>query len=208
VTGSVELGSPPRPRHPRLVVAVTAGRSALAFGIGVALLLIPERGESAVAGFMGIYFLISGLFSLAWARRGPVLQGVALVAGIIGVATGILVLGFRLAGGTEPPSNQVLVALGLVIGFTGAFHLVGGFMVGELIDRWPTGHVLLGLLEILLALLLILVPSQRNLLDWAATLWAFSAGSVLAFDTYRAWRRWFPAQVSGSTAGPATPPGR
>ena len=81
-----------RPKHPWFVVLMTSLRAALAFGIGIALLLFPDRGEEAVAGFTGAYFLASGLFSLAWARRGPVLQRLAFVSGCVGIVTGASVM--------------------------------------------------------------------------------------------------------------------
>lgn len=179
-----------RPRHPGFVVLTTALRSVLAFGIGIALLLFPGRGENAVAGFMGAYFVVSGLFSLAWARRGPVLQRLAFVSGCVGIIAGASVMVFGFAGGQFPPRDQVLMGLGLVIGLTGGLHVVGGFMVGERIDRWPAGHLLLGSLEIGLGAILLLAPVRRELIDAAATVWAVTAGSVLAFDAIRAYRRW------------------
>ena len=178
------------PRHPRFVFVITALRSALAFGIGVALLLIPDRGESALAGFMGAYFLVSGLFSLAWARRGPMLKRLAFVAGAIGVVTGSTILGYLWMGDEIPPRELVLMMLGLAIGLTGVAHVVGGFVVGERTDRWPTGHVLLGVLEILLALILLLAPMHRDLIGLTATVWAFTAGTVLALDALHVRRRW------------------
>jgi len=198
----------PAPRHTRAVIAITGLRATLAFGIGVALLLVPDRGEAAVAAFMGVYFLVSGLFSLAWSRRGPVLQRLALVSGTIGVVTGILVLGFNLLGGRGPSNDQILIVLGLVLGLTGALHLVGGFMVGELIDRWPAGHMLLGLLEIVLGVMLVVMPAPPERLDVVATLWAFSAGSVLAFDAFRAYRRWSSGHPAGSSVELLSPPVR
>ena len=69
-------------------------------------------------------------------------------------------------------------------------------MVGERIDRWPAGHLLLGLLEVVLGVILLFAPAWRDLIDTAATVWAFTAGSVLAFDAFRAYRRW-SAPASG-----------
>lgn len=177
------------PRHGRAVIVITALRSALAFGIGVALLLIPDRGESALAGFMGAYFLVSGLFSLAWARRGPMLNRLAFVAGVIGVLAGSAILAYVWTDDPVPPRDLVLMLMGLVIGLTGVLHVVGGFVVGERMDRWPTGHVLLGALEILLAIILLLAPFRRDLIDVTATVWAFTAGSVLALDAVHIRRR-------------------
>ena len=196
------------PNHPRFVILITALRAVLAFGTGVALLLLPERGESALAGFMGAYFLVSGSFSLAWARRGPMLNRLAFVAGSIGVATGAVVLAYVWVGAQVPPRDQVLILLGVGIGLTGALHIAGGFMVGERIDRWPTGHILLGLLEVVLGAVLLFAPVRRELIDAAATVWAFTAGSVLAFDAVRAWRRWSAVGVDESPAAGSSPPGQ
>jgi len=192
-----------RPKHLRFVVLTTSLRAVLAFGIGIALLLVPDRGEEAVAGFMGAYFLVSGLFSLAWAWRGPVLRRLAFASGCVGVVTGASVMVYAFAGGQIPPRDQVLMGLGLVVGITGVLHLVGGFMVGERIDRWPAGHLLLGLLEVVLGAILLFAPVRRELIDAAATIWSFTAGSVLAFDAIRAYRRWAGVTEPPSSRGPS-----
>jgi hypothetical protein len=41
-----------------------------------------------------------------------------------------------------------------------------------------------------LGAILLFAPVRRELIDEAATVWAFTAGSVLAFDAIRAYRRW------------------
>ena len=58
-------------------------------------------------------------------------------------------------------------------------------MVGERIDRLPTGHLLLGLLEIVLAATLLVAPMRQGLIGAAAMAWAFTAGSILTFDAVR-----------------------
>ena len=179
----------PQPRHVRVVVAITALRAALAYGIGLALLSF-GRGEGAVIGFMGLYWLVSGLFSLAWARKGPFLQHLSLLAGVVGVATGSLFVLYSLFGAGYVPARLVVVLLAAVIGFTGLLHVLGGFIVGEQMDRWPTGHLVLGLLELVLTLVLLIAPTRRDLLDIAAAAWAFSAGSILAYDALQSRRRW------------------
>jgi uncharacterized membrane protein HdeD (DUF308 family) len=192
----------PRPKRPTAVILITAFRAVLAFGIGLALLLTPGGGESALATFMGIYWLASGISSLAWAYRGPFLRRMAFVAGIVGVATGTLVLSHELLGTRIVPPDRVLPAIGTVIVLTGALHLAGGFMVGELGDRWPTGHLLLGAMELVLGVVLMLSPQRLELIDGIATIWAFLAGSLLAFDAYRAHRRWSVTTIAAEPPGP------
>ena len=202
MTTSVRTPIVGRPRHSRLVVLITAVRAVLAFAIGVAILVVPDRGESALVGFMGAYFLVSGLFSLASARSGQIPQRMAFTSGSIGLANGILVLLYALFGAAGPPPAFVLTLLGLVIGLIGVLHLAGGFMVGERLDRWPTGHLLLGLLEILLAGILLVAPTRQGLISVAAAVWAFSAGSILALDATRAYRRWLSVPVDAPRASP------
>jgi hypothetical protein len=196
--GPVPIG---RPRRPRLVVVVTAVRSALAFAIGGVIMMTSDHGESALAGFMGAYWLVSGLFSLAWAVRGPFLRRLSFVAGCIGVVTGAIWLLYPILGRDVVTPEVALMALGAVIGVTGVLHLSGGYLVGERMDRWPAGHMLLGIVELVLAGALLLAPARPGLAEVAAAAWAFGAGSVLAFDAVRARRRW-----SGEHAGvtPAT----
>jgi hypothetical protein len=179
-----------RPKRPGFVVVVTAVRSALAFAIGTMILLTSDHGESALAGFMGAYWLASGLFSLAWAVRGPFLRRLSLVAGGIGVVTGAIWLLYPILGRDVVASEVAVAALGAVIAVTGVLHLTGGYLVGERLDRWPAGHLLLGIQELVLAAALLLAPARTGLLEVAAAAWAFGAGSVLAFDAIRAHRRW------------------
>ena len=180
------------------MVGITALRATLAYAIGIALLSL-GRGEDVLIGFMGLYWLVSGLFSLAWARKGPFLQRLSFLAGIIGVGTGSFFVAYALFGKGEPPTALVILVVATVIGLTGVLHITGGFMVGERLDRWPTGHLLLGLLELILAAVLLLAPYRRDLLDVIAAAWAFSAGSVLAFDAYRARRRWLTGSKETAT---------
>jgi hypothetical protein len=187
-----------RPEHARLVVAITALRATLAYGIGTALIGFGQ-GEDVLIGFMGLYWLASGLFSLAWARKGPFLQRLSLIAGVVGVVSGSFFVLYAVFGKGEPPAALIVAAVATVIGLTGVLHVTGGFMVGERLDRWPTGHLLLGLLELILAAVLLLAPYRLDLLDTVAAAWAFSAGSVLAFDALRARRRWITGAIGRST---------
>ena len=79
-------------------------------------------------------------------------------------------------------------------------------MVGERIDRLPTGHLLLGLLEIVLvAATLLVAPMRQGLIGAAAMAWAFTAGSILTFDAVRASRRWSTMRAAGPQAGTSAP---
>jgi len=68
--------------------------------------------------------------------------------------------------------------------------------------------ILLGLLEVVLGAVLLFAPVRRDLIDAAATVWAFTAGSVLAFDAVRAYRRWSAVGVDESPAAGSSPPGQ
>ncbi len=102
----------------------------------------------------------------------------------------MLLLVQRFGGIGILPPDLVLPAIGLIIGLTGLLHLAGGFMIGERIDRWPTGHPLLGLIELVLAVGLLLAPSRPGLVKALGAVWAFLSCAILAFDAWRAYRRW------------------
>jgi uncharacterized membrane protein HdeD (DUF308 family) len=159
--------------------------------VGVLLVVSPEQSRVRIATFMSVYWIASGITSLAWARRGPFLNRAAAIAGIVGVATGLLVLTQIAWGWDLIDLDLAETLLGLTILLTGVLHLAGSFLVGETRDRWPVGHFLLGILEVALGFGFLFGPfvpgAGRYLL---VTAWAFCAAIVLGMEVFRLRRRW------------------
>jgi uncharacterized membrane protein HdeD (DUF308 family) len=174
-----------RLRSPMAVVGITVLRGVMAIVLGLALALHRDRAPAALANFMGVYWILSGVVTLQWglaAQRGRRL--LPLVAGAIGIGTGAVVLLADLG------TTFLLSILGIVIALTGVVHLLGGFELAEVAGRrWRPG-VPLGILEVGLGATLILTSEQSGSRStWLASAWAILGGVVLVADALRIWRR-------------------
>jgi uncharacterized membrane protein HdeD (DUF308 family) len=160
------------------VVWITVARGVMAIALGLALALHHDRAPAALANFMGVYWILSGVVTLKWGlaaeRRRRLLP---LIAGAIGVVTGAVVL---LA---DVGTTFLLSILGVVIALTGIVHLLGGFELADVSGRrWRPG-VPLGILEVGFGATLILTSGQGGSLStWLASAWALLGGVVLVFD--------------------------
>jgi uncharacterized membrane protein HdeD (DUF308 family) len=167
------------------LVWITVVRGVMAIALGLALALHHNRAPSALANFMGIYWILNGMVTI---QAGRAVEGrrrrIALVAGVIGVVTGAVVL---LVG---VDTTFLLAILGVVIALTGVVHLLGGFELADISGRrWRPG-VPLGILELGLGATLILTPGfGGSLSTWLASAWALLGGMVLVTDALAVRRR-------------------
>jgi uncharacterized membrane protein HdeD (DUF308 family) len=174
------------------LVWITMARGAMAIVLGLALALNRDRAPAALVNFMGIYWILSGIITL---RFGLALEGarrpLALAAGGIGIATGVVVLV------ADAGTTFLLAILGIVIALTGIAHLLGGFEIADASGRrWRPG-VPLGILEIGLGATLALTSEHSGSLStWLASAWALVGGTVLLLDAF-AMRRRLSAVSSG-----------
>jgi uncharacterized membrane protein HdeD (DUF308 family) len=171
--------------NPSAAVWIMVVRGVMAIVLGLALALSRDRAPSALVNFMGVYWLLAGVVSLRWglAAERPRLR-MPLVAGAIGVVTGVVVL---LADvGTE----FLLAILGVVIALTGIVHLLGGFELADVSGRrWHPG-VPMGILEVALGATLVLTSGESGSVGtWLASAWALLGGTVLILDALRIRRR-------------------
>lgn len=184
---------------------ITLIRGILAFGLGAALLLQPEKSLPMLANFMGIYWLTSGAVSLRWGAAGGRARPLALAAGIIGVLAGLAMLARWLALGEGWEAVFATVLGGIVI-LTGLLHIFGGFSTKQddaqhpgaprprglartrgLLRAWPWTSTLLGAFEVVLGVLLILSPLERRgtVFYGIVTIWALLGGLILIADALR-----------------------
>jgi uncharacterized membrane protein HdeD (DUF308 family) len=174
-----------RTPSPMTLVWITVVRGVMAITLGLALALHHNRAPSALANFMGIYWILNGMVTI---QAGRAVEGrrrrIALVAGVIGVVTGAVVLL------VDVDTTFLLAILGVVIALTGVVHLLGGFELADVSGRrWRPG-VPLGILELGLGATLILTPGfGGSLSTWLASAWALLGGSVLVSDALSVRRR-------------------
>jgi uncharacterized membrane protein HdeD (DUF308 family) len=167
------------------LVWITVARGVMAIALGLGLALHHDRAPGALANFMGVYWILSGVVTV---RGGMALEGrrrrIALVGGVIGIVTGAVALLFNV------DTTFLLSILGVVIALTGIVHLKGGFELAEMSGRrWRPG-VPLGILEIGLGATLVLTSGAGGSLStWLASAWALLGGIVLVSDALLARRR-------------------
>lgn len=162
---------------------ITLARGILALLLGAVLLIQPFDTAPMLINFMGMFWLMSGILSVRWAFARKPVRGLPLIAGVLGIVTGIVVLArFLLRGVVD--ENLVLYLLALVILLTGLVHIFGGFITGEDLTRErTTASVILGLFEVGLGVLLFVAQLER--INWVyllLTAWALFSGFVLIFD--------------------------
>jgi uncharacterized membrane protein HdeD (DUF308 family) len=174
-----------RTLSPMTLVWITVVRGVMAITLGLALALHHNRAPSALANFMGIYWILNGMVTI---QAGRAVEGrrrqIALVAGVIGVLTGAVVLL------VDVDTTFLLAILGVVIALTGVVHLLGGFELADISGRhWRPG-VPLGILELGLGATLIVTPGfGGSLSTWLASAWALLGGIVLVSDALSVRRR-------------------
>ena len=122
--------------------------------IGILLLIAPAKTTFLLVQFLGIYWLISGLFSIVriFIGGGDIHWGWLLFSGILGIIAGILVLQHPLWSTALVPT-VVAIIIGIYGIMAGIISLVEAFRGGF---KW--GALILGVLAIIFGLLLLLNP--------------------------------------------------
>jgi uncharacterized membrane protein HdeD (DUF308 family) len=158
---------------------ITLIRGIWAVSLGVMLVFQPEKTRPMLTNFMGMFWLGSGIFSLRWGASGERAQRVAIIAGVVGVLTGLATLtrGLTSAWVRE---DILLSILGVVILLTGILHIFGGFQLGKAHMRFMVTSVLLGAFEIVLGFVLIVEPMGRSDFFYLIIIiWALIGGFTL-----------------------------
>lgn len=165
----------------RLPILLKLYHGGLAIVLGVLLLVWPDKSKVVLFNLMGFFWLSIGFATLRADKDtiANVGKHTALVAGLVGIVTGLLVITRRFT--RQWVGEEVLFALlGLVILTTGLMHMFSEVRIGGVTKSPRTGvHFLLGLLELLLGVLLLFSPSvDHPFVYWAATVWAFLYGGL------------------------------
>lgn len=174
---------------------IPAIRGGVAVMLGV-LVTITGSHRAALVNFLGIYWLISAVVTIAWALRTRWKRGsrLGLAAGVVGLVAGMLVL---LRHVLQPvASTQLLLdVLGVAVILTGALRLAGAFEVERRTGRWWTfGGLALGSVEIVLGVIVLFAGSGNPRLVTAAIgAWGLVGGTLLILEGLRI-RRSLPAR--------------
>jgi uncharacterized membrane protein HdeD (DUF308 family) len=166
---------------------IPAIRGAIAVALGV-LVIVTGSHRMALVNFLGIYWLTGAALTATWALQTRWKRGsrLGLSAGVIGIVTGLLVLGRH---ALEPvlPAGFLLDALGASAVLTGTLRLAGAFEVERRTGRWWTfGGLALGSVEVVLGAIVLLTDSS-NLSVITATIaaWGLIGGTLLLLEGFR-----------------------
>lgn len=116
--------------------------------IGLLLLVSPAKTTTVLVQFLGIYWLITGIFQIVAIFIDSSMWGWKLFAGILGIIAGIIILQHPLWSALLVPATLVIL-LGITGIFIGIVKLVQAFQ-GE---GWGVG--ILGVLSIILGIILL-----------------------------------------------------
>ncbi len=173
--------------------------------LGVLLFMRPAATTIILIQFLGIYWLVTGIFtiiSLLWDRTA---WGWKLFSGILGIIAGILIIQNPLWSTLLVPTTLAFV-LGVIGIMIGIFQLMDAFRGGG----WGIG--ILGALSILLGILLITRPVIAGLaLPWVlGGLLVFGGilAIIAAFGLRNVEHQIEEAQVQASSRAAAAPTGR
>ncbi len=167
-------------------LALARGLVALCLG---GALLVAGAGQSRLATFIGIYWLLGSVLTIRWVMQSRGVPGRrmgALAAGI-GAVTALALL-------ARSPIHHVVgtgALLDLVGGgaiATGMMRMLGGFRDNEEADEHPRKRrtVLVGALDVGLGIALILTSdSTSTLVRFLAAAWGLVAGTLLLIDALR-----------------------
>ncbi len=101
--------------------------------LGILLLMNPVGSTFFLVQFLGIYWLVSGLFSLVGIFVNPHLWGWKLFSGILGVIAGVMILQHPIWAGVLVPTTLVIVLAiqGIIVGIVGLILAFQGAGLGS-----------------------------------------------------------------------------
>lgn len=167
---------------------LTFVRGLVALCLGGALLLA-GAGQSRLATFIGIYWLLGAVLTIRWvlrSREAPGRRLGALAAGI-GAASALALLARSLINDVVGMAVLLdLVGAGAIA--TGAMRMLGGFRDNELAEERPRKRdgMILGALDVGLGIALILAADATS--KWVrllAAAWGVIGGTLLLVEALR-----------------------
>jgi uncharacterized membrane protein HdeD (DUF308 family) len=140
--------------------------------IGILFIVAPGKTALLLVQFIGIYWLIAGIFSIIRIFLDSSGWGWNLFSGVLGIIAGILVL-------QHPLWSTVLIPTTLVIVF-GVYGLIAGViaLIEAFRGGFSWGPLILGIISIVFGLILVLNPliGAYTLVVWVAGIWGLIAG--------------------------------
>lgn len=147
--------------------------------IGILLLTYPGATTLVIVQFIGIYWMISGIFSLVGIFIDKSMWGWKLFSGVIGIMAGFAIMRHPLWSTLMLPTVMVIF-MGISGLFIGVAGLIGAFKGGG----WAAG--ILGVISLLFGFLLLGSPYISALaLPWVYGVLGIAGGSAAIFTAFR-----------------------
>ncbi len=150
--------------------------------LGLLLLISPGMTTFILIQFLGIYWLIDGIFSIVriFIKSTTIHWGWLLVRGILGILAGLVIINNPLWSTLLIPTVLVFI-LGIYGIFGGIIGLIEGFSGGI---KW--GAIVLGILSILFGLILIFNQFAAALaLPWVIGIFAIVGGIIAIIMAFK-----------------------
>lgn len=149
--------------------------------LGALLLIRPGQTLVVIVTFLGIYWLVSGIFAIIGIFVGERDRhwGWLLASGILGIVAGLLVLSRPLMATVLVPTVFVLIlgVNGVIMGAVGLVHAFRG-------AGWGPG--LWGVISIVFGLILVFNPLMAaTALPWVLGIFGIVGGIALIFLSFR-----------------------
>ena len=147
--------------------------------IGLLLLAYPGATTLVIVQFIGVYWLVTGMFSLVSIFTDRSMWGWKLFAGVIGIMAGLSIMRHPLWSTLMLPTVLVMF-----MGFSGLFIGVAGLISAFQGGGWSAG--ILGGLSLLFGILLLGSPFIAALaLPWVYGVLGLAGGIAAIFAAFR-----------------------
>lgn len=153
---------------------------------GILMFTRPGATLLSLLWFMGIYWIVDGVFSLIEAVRGhPEKSRIwLLISGIVSILGGLFILGNPIVAGLVGGTFMAYL-IGIAILVSGIMMIVAG-REKDGVRQWSVWGLIMGILYVLFGLFVMANPLVTMVtLTWVFSIWAIVAGVVAVIMAFR-----------------------
>jgi uncharacterized membrane protein HdeD (DUF308 family) len=164
------------------------------------MIFTPSHAKYALGRYFGMFWMVTGGTALFWGIRGARATRLWLIAGLIAiVGGGVLFFNEWISSSTVLELTTNVFALFAIL--TGIMHIGGGYRIRQKVGRkWAWGDLFLGLLQIMMGIMLLGMPSSISpAILIRAVAWAFLGGFGMIVDSLRLRRMYLDHQRTTET---------
>ena len=153
---------------------------------GILMFTRPGATLLSLLWFMGIYWIVDGVFSLIEAVRGHPEKSRfwLLISGVVSILGGLFILGNPIVAGLVGGTFMAYL-IGIAILVSGIMMIVAG-REKDGVRQWSVWGLLMGILYVLFGLFVMANPLVTMVtLTWVFSIWAIVAGVVAVIMAFR-----------------------